>query len=89
MQKNFVKKNYFLVGILKVNDENRRIRSASGSGSESGSISQRHKSADPDPDPHQNVIDQQHWSNTLLYRRDLGLIYLLLGENYRSRHGDM
>jgi hypothetical protein len=37
---------FFFVGLLKVNDENRRIRIR---------ISQRHGSADPDP--HQNVMD--------------------------------
>jgi hypothetical protein len=41
-------KNKFFAGILKVNDENSRIRS------------QRHESADPDPDPPQNVMDPQH-----------------------------
>ncbi len=51
-------KNYFFVGLLKVNDENSRIwiqapdpdpGSRSGSEFGSGSISQRHGSADPDP----------------------------------------
>jgi hypothetical protein len=66
-RKNCVKKSYIFVGILKVNDENSRIRIQDpdpnpdpGSGSESGSISQRHESADPDPDPPQNVMDPQH-----------------------------
>ncbi len=44
----------FFDGVLKVNDENSRIRI----GSES--ISQRHGSADPDP--HQNVVDPEHCS---------------------------
>jgi hypothetical protein len=62
MQKFFIKKkNYFFVGILKVIDENSRIRSESGSGS--GIISQSYGPTDPDPvpDPHQNVMDPQHW----------------------------
>jgi hypothetical protein len=61
MQKNVLKKSFF-GGILKVSDENRRIRIASGAGAESGSgsISQRHGSADPDPDPRQNVMDPEH-----------------------------
>ena len=58
----FKQTNKFFVGILKVNEENSRIRiriPASESGS--GSICQRHGSADPDPDPHQNAMDPQHW----------------------------
>ncbi len=46
-------KNQFFAGILKVNDENSRIRIQNpdpGSGSESGSICQRHGSADPEID---------------------------------------
>ncbi len=51
-------KNLFFVGILKVYDDNSRIR-----------IQDldpfplvRHSFADPDPDPHQNVMAPQHWS---------------------------
>jgi hypothetical protein len=44
-------KNLFCVRILKVYDENSRIRGY-------GSISKRHGSADPDP--HQNVMDPEH-----------------------------
>jgi hypothetical protein len=52
-RKNCVK-NEFFAGILKVNDENSRIRIHYGS--------QRHGSADldPDPDPPQNVMDPEH-----------------------------
>jgi hypothetical protein len=58
----FFKQNLFFVGILKVNDENSRIRiQDSDPGFGSGSINQRHGSADPDPDPNQNVMDPQHW----------------------------
>ncbi len=39
--------NQFFVGILKVSDENRRIRIRFGS-------------ADKDPDLHQNVMDPEH-----------------------------
>jgi hypothetical protein len=53
MQKNFFLNSF--VGILKVSDENRRIRIRG-----SGSISQRHGSVNTDPDPHQNVMDPQH-----------------------------
>jgi hypothetical protein len=49
-QKNFKKKNLFSVGILKVNDENSRIRSESGP-----------TDPDPVPDPHKNVMDPRHW----------------------------
>jgi hypothetical protein len=43
--------NFFVVGILKVNDENSRIWIQDlDPGSGSGSISQRHGSADRDPD---------------------------------------
>jgi hypothetical protein len=56
LQKVKSRKTFFLkllfVGLLKINDENSRIRT--------GSISQRHRSADPDP--HQNVMDPEHWS---------------------------
>ncbi len=44
-QKNLIKKLVFF-GVLKVNDENSRIRRR-------GSV---------DPDPHQNVMDPQHWN---------------------------
>jgi hypothetical protein len=50
--------------MLKVNDENSRIRIQDpdlGSGSGSESISQKHGSEDPDPDPPQNVMDPEHW----------------------------
>ncbi len=40
----------FFVGVLKVNDENSRVRIRS----------QMHRSEDPDPYPHQNVMDPQH-----------------------------
>jgi hypothetical protein len=54
MQKNFFLNSF--VGILKVNDENRRIRIRIRS--------QRHGSADPDP--RQNGMDPQH-----LFKDDL------------------
>jgi hypothetical protein len=69
-RKNCVKKLVF-AGILKVNDENSRIRIQDPDpGSGSGSISQRHGSADPDPDPHQmswirNTGICDHWSTDL------------------------
>jgi hypothetical protein len=55
-QKKFkiVLKNYFFAGILKVNDENSRIRIPDP---DPDPHSQRHGSADPDPDPPQNVMD--------------------------------
>ncbi len=40
-----------------------------GSGPESGSISQRHGSADPDPDPHQNVMNPQQCSYSLVSKK--------------------
>ncbi len=61
--------------ILKVNDENSRIRTP-------GSTIQWHGSADPDPDPHQNVMDPRHWNletfkvrkiNSVFYIRLLGI----------------
>jgi hypothetical protein len=57
LQKVISRKNFFLlvfVCILKVNDENGRIRIRIRI------IRQRHGSADPDPDPYQNVMDSQH-----------------------------
>jgi hypothetical protein len=48
-KKNFIKKLFF-VGLLKVSDENGRIRIRIRI--------QRHGSADPDP--HQNVLDPEH-----------------------------
>jgi hypothetical protein len=47
--KNFEKNFNFLVAILKVTDENSKIRSRI----------RRYGSADPDP--YQNVTDPQHW----------------------------
>ena len=67
-RKNCVK-NKFFAGILKVNDENSRIRIQvpdPGSGSGSESISQKHGSEDPDADPHQNVMDPQHCLKQLI-----------------------
>ncbi len=48
-------KNCFFVSVLKVDDENSRIRI------QIRTINQRRGSADPDPDPNQNVKDPQHW----------------------------
>jgi hypothetical protein len=55
-QKKLWRKIIFFADILKVNDENIRIR-IQDPGSRSGSISQRHGSADPDPDSPQNVME--------------------------------
>ncbi len=52
---NFNKKKFF-VGLLKVNDENWRIRIRIQIHYSDAWISGF------DPDPHQNVMDPQHWS---------------------------
>jgi hypothetical protein len=52
-RKTFFKLVFCCVGLLKVNDENRRIRIRI----RFRIHSQRHGSADLDPDPHQNVMD--------------------------------
>jgi hypothetical protein len=52
-RKNCVKKLVF-ADILKVNDENSRIRI------QDPDPVVRHGSADPDPDPPQNIMDAQH-----------------------------
>jgi hypothetical protein len=56
-RKNCVK-NLFFAGILKVSDENSRIRNQDPDPAPDPLI-QRHGSADPDP--HQNVMDLEHW----------------------------
>jgi hypothetical protein len=54
-RKNCVK-NSFFAGILKVNDENSRIRIQDPD----PNPSQKHGSEDPDPDPPQNGMDPEH-----------------------------
>ncbi len=49
-------KNWFVVGILKVNDENSKIWIQDP---DPNPDPRRHGSADPDP--HQNVMDPEHW----------------------------
>jgi hypothetical protein len=56
-RKNCVK-NYFFAGILKVNDENSRIRIQDPDPNPDPLV-KRHRYADPDPP--QNVMDPQHW----------------------------
>jgi hypothetical protein len=65
-RKTFYEK-YFFVGLLKVNDENRRIRIW---------IWIHLSEADLDPDPHQNAMDPQHCKkdrNIRLYSRKSNL----------------
>jgi hypothetical protein len=57
-QKTYIKKFFFFVDLLEVNDENRGSGSAPGYGSAPGFICQRHGSANPDP--HQNVMDPEY-----------------------------
>jgi len=52
------------------------------SGPESGSISQRHGSADPDPDPHQNVMNPQQCSYSLVTKKWIRLTRQL--QNYNE-----
>jgi hypothetical protein len=63
LQKVISKKTFFLnkffVGILKVNDENRRFPDPHPH-PDPDPLVKRHGSADPDPDPHQNVMDPQN-----------------------------
>jgi hypothetical protein len=66
-RKNCVKKLFF-PGILKVNDENSRIRIQDPDPNPDLS-----EAVDPDPDPHQNVMDPERCRKELILRRDEAL----------------
>jgi hypothetical protein len=71
--------NLFFVGILKLNDENSRIRMKDPDPLVRG--------MDPDSDPNQNVKDPEHWLNQRQILQCILLIYIdhkLLGCIYLS-----